>query len=110
MNIGPTDPYTTGFGAVPRPEEPERPSWAPPEPVHAPYAPTPGYAATVGYRQLSPNAQAFATNVNNIRITGGGYGYRRCNHALHATLTVLTCGLWAPVWFVAWLVAKDRAR
>lgn len=91
MNLGPTEPFTTGFGAVPRPEEPERSRWAPP-PAH----------------YLSPNAQAFATSVTNIRVTGGGRGYRRCNHVFHASLTVLTCGLWAPVWAVAWLIAKDR--
>ena len=94
MNLGPTDPFTTGFGAVPQPEEPERPRWAPP--------------LTAAGHYLSPSAQAFATNVTHIRVTGGGRGYRRCNHALHASLTVLTCGLWAPVWVVAWLIAKDR--
>lgn len=101
MNVGPTGPYTTGFGAVPRPEEPERTGWAP-APVSA--APSPPWSA------ISPNAQAFATNVTHIRVAGGGYGYRRCNHLLHGTLTLLTCGLWAPVWFLAWVTAKDRAR
>lgn len=34
----------------------------------------------------------------------------RCNHALHGTLTVLTCGLWAPVWIKHSYRAANRQR
>lgn len=88
-----TEPFTSAFGAVPRPEEPAR--W--PDPP----APAPQYAA------LSPSGpSAHATVVNNIRVGGGSY--RRCNHLLHGLLTVATCGLWAPVWFLAWITTRQR--
>ena len=33
------------------------------------------------------------------------------NHVLHLLLSVLTCGLWLPVWFViAWRNGEARAR
>ena len=31
-----------------------------------------------------------------------------CNHALHAIATVLTCGLWWPIWMVAALFGRRR--
>ena len=91
-----SEPFTTGFGAVPRPEEPERPGWTPPPVPPHPLVNHwgPGYG---------PSAQSSV--VNQIRIGGG---YRRCNHVLHAALTLFTCGLWAPVWFVAWLVSRQH--
>lgn len=33
------------------------------------------------------------------------------NHVLHLLLSVLTCGLWLPVWaLLSWLHARDVAR
>lgn len=100
MNTGPTEPFTTAFGVIPRPEEPARRA-DPPPPVPQ-YMPShPQYAA------LSPSGPtATATVVNNIRVGGGGY--RRCNHLLHGTLTIATCGLWAPIWFLAWLSSHQH--
>lgn len=103
-----SEPFTTGFGAVPRPEEPERPGWTPPPvPPHPMPAwntdPTPPPPANHWGPSYGPAAQASV--VNQIRIGGG---YRRCNHVLHFALTLFTCGLWAPVWFVAWLVSRQR--
>lgn len=107
-----TEPYTTGFGAVPRPEEPEREGWTPPpvpqdsQPYPASYGLPPQYAPPQNHwgpaHYNGPAANASV--VNQIRI--GGH-VRRCNHVLHATLTLLTCGLWAPVWLVAWLVDRQ---
>lgn len=112
-----TEPYTASFGAIPRPEEPERPGWAP-RPVYdqgGNFPPPQPYTTPAGYpvpsAQYSPFApagpQANAAVINNIRVGGNGYGRRRCNHVLHATLTVLSCGLWAPVWALAWLASKQ---
>lgn len=102
MNTGPTEPFTSTFGAVPRPEEPAR--WADPPP------PMPQYAQPAHYQpQYSPHIgpTAVATNVTNIKFGAYG-GYRhRCNHLLHGSLTLLTCGLWAPVWFLAWVTARQ---
>lgn len=92
-----TEPFTSAFGAVPRPEEPARL----PDPVLYP-APVP----PANHWGPSYGPQATASVTNNIRI-GGGYR-RRCNHVLHASLTLLTCGMWAPVWLVAWLVSRQR--
>ena len=106
---------TTGFGAVPRPEEPARPAYAeggiipPAQPVRntSPY-PEPIYGqppyAPPNYSPFAPQGpQANAAVVNNIRI---GAGVRPFNHSFHLILTVLTCGLWAPVWAVMWLARK----
>lgn len=36
---------------------------------------------------------------------------RQCNHVLHLILTLLSCGLWAPVWVVdAIICAASRAQ
>lgn len=86
-----TEPFTSAFGAIPRPEEPAR--WAdPPPPQYAAFSPS------------GPTANASV--INNIRI--GGAGYRGCNHLLHGMLTIASCGLWAPVWFLAWITVRQR--
>lgn len=37
------------------------------------------------------------------------YTHRRpCNHTLHLILTVLTFGMWAPVWLVAALMGRKE--
>jgi hypothetical protein len=107
-----SEPFTTGFGAVPVPEEPQRPGYGGVYPSDHPMPawrdephphwndePQPYWQAPP-----SPGPAASSSVVNQIRIGGG---YRRCNHVLHAALTLLTCGLWAPVWFVAWLVSRQ---
>lgn len=103
-----TDPTTT-FGAIPKPEEPPRIPEAQPYYTSQNYPPPGGYGqqpyAPANYSPFAPQGpQANAAVVNNIRI--GGH-VRRCNHLLHGSLTLLTCGLWAPVWFFAWLNAKQ---
>jgi hypothetical protein len=35
-------------------------------------------------------------------------GYRGVNHGFHALMTLLTCGMWAPVWIIVWLVGGRR--
>ena len=96
MNLGPTEPFTTGFGAVPRPEEPARFETVP---IVAP--------GTVNWNRASV--------VNNVHvqpplypIAGLALRKTRVNHTFHFLLTVLTCGLWAPVWFFVWVTARQR--
>jgi hypothetical protein len=38
--------------------------------------------------------------------TSGGIVYVRpgVNHGLHLVLTLLTCGMWAPIWIILWVV------
>ena len=58
----------------------------------------PGAKAHPGtYRYRAPQ-RPVATAV----VVGG------CNHLLHAILTVMTCGLWWPVWAVAALFGRRR--
>lgn len=117
-----SEPYTTGFGAVPQPEEPQRPgydggtypshpmpAWRDEPHPHWNDEPQPYWQQAAHYGQPQPGPQYFgpaasSSVVNQIRLGGG---YRRCNHVLHAALTLFTCGLWAPVWFVAWLVSRQ---
>lgn len=108
-----TEPFTSTFGAIPRPEEPpRRPDPPPPAAQYGGFGdmawspdrtnyPSPQYAA---FSPSGPTANASV--INNIRIGGGGY--RGCNHLLHGTLTLVSCGLWAPVWFLAWITARQR--
>jgi hypothetical protein len=34
----------------------------------------------------------------------------RTNHAMHILLSLLTCGLWIPVWIVMAMINADRTR
>lgn len=31
-------------------------------------------------------------------------------HGLHAVLTLVTCGLWAPVWFLVWVLTPKKTK
>jgi hypothetical protein len=107
--MNPTEPFTTGFGAIPRPEEPAR--FEPQPYVAAPPGMVPGahYSTVVQPSSPTITVAPVQTTIFTARSTSGGYTYRRpCNHVLHASLTLITCGLWAPVWIVAWAVARQR--
>ena len=112
-----SDPTTT-FGAIPKPEEPARPQYAEggvitpgqwefpsPPPGWQPPVPPGGYGqqpyAPANYSPFAPQGpQANAAVVNNIRIGGA----RPFNHTWHLVLTLLTCGMWAPVWLIAYML------
>lgn len=47
------------------------------------------------HRQAPP-PPAGATVINNVNVRGGGGS----DTALHLILTLLTCGLWLPIWIV----------
>jgi hypothetical protein len=32
------------------------------------------------------------------------------NHGLHAVLTLLTCGLWAPIWFIIAIAGSRKMQ
>jgi hypothetical protein len=58
-------------------------------------------------RQLAaPYAQPAAQQM----VVMGGGRWIPTNHLLHLVLTVFTCGAWAPVWFVMWLVNRSSSR
>ncbi|MEV5836779.1 hypothetical protein [Nocardia sp. NPDC052112] len=44
-------------------------------------------------------------SVTQNNTTGRGVVYVRpgVNHGLHLVLTLLTCGLWAPIWIILWV-------
>lgn len=93
--------FTQGMSTIVPPQyqtqPPMRPMDLPPPAgyVHAPYPWLGG----------SPAASAMAqSNVTNIHLSGR----RGVNHALHGTLTVLTCGLWAPVWIALAIMNPRR--
>ncbi len=39
--------------------------------------------------------------VSKQRMSGSG-------HSIHAVLTLFTCGLWAPIWFLHWLFTRKK--
>jgi hypothetical protein len=43
-------------------------------------------------------------------VVMGGGRWIPTNHLLHLILTVFTCGLWAPVWLVVWLINRNNSR
>jgi hypothetical protein len=52
------------------------------------------------HRQAAAPPQATATVVNNVNVRAGGGS----NAGLHLVLTILTCGLWLPVWILIEIV------
>jgi hypothetical protein len=74
--------------------QPQQPYYLPP-PYGAPQQP-------VYYQQpyVAP-VQQHGKIVSKHRMGVGG-------HSIHATLTLLTCGMWAPIWFLAWLLKRGK--
>ncbi len=67
------------------------------QPPEQPTYPPPGGQAPHGYR---PPAQP-ARVVTKQHMRGGA-------HTVHLILTVCTCGLWAPIWFLHWLFTRNK--
>lgn len=65
--------------------------------------PQPGYAPQPMYHAVPQALPIVNVTQNNM---GGGYVTvrRGPNHGLHLLLTILSCGLWAPVWIVVWVI------
>ncbi|WP_415842967.1 hypothetical protein [Nocardia ninae] len=61
-------------------------------PAGGPQPPNPGY--------VSPRQPMVM--MQNVTVTPR----RRCNHPLHFALTLISCGLWAPVWLFLAIVQR----
>ncbi|APE36860.1 hypothetical protein BOX37_26305 [Nocardia mangyaensis] len=86
LNQHPTQPY--GDPRYVQPHPPANPGYA-----HLGFAPQPIY-------QPVPQAVP-VVNVTQNNVGGGYLAVRRGpNHGLHLVLTLITCGLWAPVWIL----------
>lgn len=90
-NFAPQPPPTHPY-ADPRAAQPPftQPRFTQPRPVH----PQP---------QVPPVMPIVNVTQNNM---GGGFVTvrRGPNHGLHLVLTILTCGMWAPVWILVWII------
>lgn len=76
--------------------EPQYPYPPPQQQQHPPY-PYVAWPPAAAYQQAPSSAASAAATT--VVVGGRGSGP---NHALHLLLTILSCGLWAPVWiFIA---------
>lgn len=68
---------------------------------HSAMPPHPAYRQA--YQPPQPLMPVVNVTQNNV---GGGYVQvrRGPNHGLHLILTILSCGLWAPVWILVWVI------
>lgn len=69
-----------------------------------------GIGWTVHVQPLSP-ARPAAPPVVIHQVAGRGYavkGVSGSEHMLHAFATLLTCGLWLPVWIIRSLAGRQR--
>jgi hypothetical protein len=99
------DPYTpTGGQPVPYPQSGPaygQQTYPPQQPYGYPQYQQPQYGPPPGYPPQAP--QQHVAVVQNVRMMTARQG---TNHRLHFILTCVTCGLWAPVWFVVWLFGR----
>lgn len=83
----PNQPYADPRFAQARPSIPH-PHQVYPQPVYQP-----------------PQPVMPVVNVTQNNMGGGYVQVRRGpHHGLHLILTILSCGLWAPVWILVWVV------
>ncbi|MEV4158032.1 hypothetical protein AB0J48_33905 [Nocardia salmonicida] len=96
-------PSTTGFAPLDANHYPTQPYGEPryvqPFPPAAPGYAHPGYLPQPMYQPVPQSVPVVNVTQNNM---GGGYvSVRRGpNHGLHLVLTLITCGMWAPVWIL----------
>ncbi|MBO0856132.1 MAG: DUF4234 domain-containing protein [Nocardia sp.] len=79
-----------------------------PEDPHAlPYYPADYFSAPASYyvppQPFSPGSGSAASLDQQYRIVVG----RSCPHGLHLLLTLVTFGLWAPIWLIHYLLTED---
>lgn len=51
--------------------------------------------------------QSAAPVINNNNVVVGG-ARRGFNHTTHLVLTLFTCGIWFPIWFLSWIVWRAQ--
>ncbi|WP_067464013.1 hypothetical protein [Nocardia amamiensis] len=110
-HTGPPDSAPANFAPTPR--DVAYPPQAIPGTAASPYSTAPqplppGYGVPLGYPPqpyypVPPQMPIVSVTQNN---TSGGVVYVRpgVNHGLHLVLTLLTCGMWAPIWIILWVV------
>lgn len=52
-------------------------------------------------RPLHPLSTQHGKIVTRGKVGGSG-------HSIHAILTLFSCGLWAPIWFLHWLFTRKK--
>ena len=109
--LPPMEPQASHAEAYPpRPIPQQAPPWLQQsmyQPARQPIMPEPG---SQPYQQppIYPTPQPpFVLNQNNsadrtVVIRRG------VNHSLHLALTVLTCGMWFPIWLIVWIIDTTR--
>lgn len=100
-------------GDVPPPEIQYSPPPVPVQQHHVPPAPNyPAPTAPFPVMQPQPYYQPAPPPMQNVVVNASATarvgGYRGVNHGFHALMTLLTCGMWAPIWIIVWLVGRGR--
>ncbi|MFC4127217.1 hypothetical protein [Nocardia rhizosphaerae] len=102
-----TQPYENDTlpAAYPPPTAPETNPPALPDPAN--FAPPRPVYPQPQFQPMMP-----VVNVTQNNMSGGGFvNIRRGpNHGLHLVLTILTCGMWAPVWIAVWIIDAIGCR
>jgi predicted RNase H-like HicB family nuclease len=44
----------------------------------------------------------------SVNVSVGGRYRPRCNHTFHLLMSLITCGLWAPIWAIDWAIKETR--
>lgn len=86
-----------------------------PQPMHYPQPPPtpPSQRMPPGFILSGAVAQAVAagwrvesqSQYQAVLVSG-----HRCNHLLHALLTLFLCGLWAPIWLILALSVREERQ
>lgn len=87
----------------------------PPAPVYQPQPPAsyyPTFQMPVPQMTMPQHSTAPAQGVQQVTNVNVGTGYapyrRGVNHTFHLVATLVTCGLWAPVWIIDAVVRGGR--
>lgn len=98
----PPAPVAEPRNLYPHPQPPVPPQYA--QPVAGPQYP-PQYAPPY---PPQPTAYPLMNVVQNNVGYGGPVVRRAFPHGLHLVLSLITCGLWLPIWLIHYLVAGNR--
>jgi hypothetical protein len=92
----------------PRPIPQQAPQPFPQAPMYpaAPQHMPPGYPQQASYPVYTMPMQMPIVITQNNSVGGTIQVRRGVNHGLHLMLTLLTCGMWAPVWLIVWIFSR----